>query len=287
MCNFLSAIVMKNGDVLWHPMIDSHSELAAYHKLRDDDQFRRNFAKVELLPGDDWMEPEKWTWEVDEPTRPDWLDDVEDSAKKRLITIAKGLILDDGNHPLIVDGCWIIGGVAKVERIKYGRVMRVSDSAEIGYVSGSVTIGSVSDSVKIGKVSDSATIGSVSGSVKIGYVFDSATIGYVSDSAEIGGVCDSAKIGSVSGSAKIGSVSGSVKIGSVYDSATIRYVFDSAEIGCVCGSAKIGCVCDSAKIGGVYDSATIGSVYDSATIGSVSGSAKIKNDHRKPAADVV
>src|SRR5574343_276120 len=104
MCNFLSAIVKKNGDVLWHPNLDSHSDLIIYHKLRDD-RFRNNFAKVELTPGDNPLDPTTWQWKIDEPTRPEWMDEVEDTAQKKLITIAKGMVIDNGHHPLIADGC--------------------------------------------------------------------------------------------------------------------------------------------------------------------------------------
>ena len=30
MCEFLSALVVKNGDVLSHPLLDSHSDLVRY-----------------------------------------------------------------------------------------------------------------------------------------------------------------------------------------------------------------------------------------------------------------
>lgn len=35
MCNFLSALVLRNGDILTHPMIDSHSELVEHFKVPD------------------------------------------------------------------------------------------------------------------------------------------------------------------------------------------------------------------------------------------------------------
>jgi hypothetical protein len=45
MCNFLSAVILKNGDVLMHPMIDSHSELIEYFKLPDANRDIRHFVK--------------------------------------------------------------------------------------------------------------------------------------------------------------------------------------------------------------------------------------------------
>ncbi len=50
MCNFLSALGLRNGDVLTHPMLDSHSDLVRYFKLHDNTAYLDRFAKVELTP---------------------------------------------------------------------------------------------------------------------------------------------------------------------------------------------------------------------------------------------
>ena len=41
MCQFLSALVLKNGDVLSHPMLDSHTDLVTYFKLPDSTEVIR------------------------------------------------------------------------------------------------------------------------------------------------------------------------------------------------------------------------------------------------------
>lgn len=49
MCNFLSAIVMKNGRIICDPEhTDSHSDLIAANELRDDDVFIRGWVRVEF-----------------------------------------------------------------------------------------------------------------------------------------------------------------------------------------------------------------------------------------------
>lgn len=69
MCNFLSALVLKNGDVLTHPMLDSHSDLVRWFKIPDA-QAHQHFAKVELTPTTDWLDPQTWAFRLDEATVP-------------------------------------------------------------------------------------------------------------------------------------------------------------------------------------------------------------------------
>jgi hypothetical protein len=128
MCSFLSAVVLKNGDILTHPMIDSHAELVEYFKLPDTSAHIRHFVKVELRPNTDesWLDPSLWTFRLDEENKPAWWDD-EMSAKSEadLRRRATAMIINDDAHPLIVEGCWIVGTKGKIREVRSGRIVRM------------------------------------------------------------------------------------------------------------------------------------------------------------------
>ena len=130
MCNFLSALVLRNGDVLTHPMLDSHADLVKYYALPDDNEFIRHFVKVELTPVD-WADASTWKWKLDEEADPAWWNDVKDGAEKKLSAKAAAMILKDVERELIVDGCWIVAGKSKIRDVRSGRIVRVQDSASI------------------------------------------------------------------------------------------------------------------------------------------------------------
>jgi len=56
MCNFLSAIVTKNGKFICHPeLTDSHESLIEAYGLKDEENFReRQFVRIEFTPPDDF-----------------------------------------------------------------------------------------------------------------------------------------------------------------------------------------------------------------------------------------
>ena len=151
MCQFLSAIVLKNGDVLHHPMLDSHADLVMYFKLPDTNAYIQHFAKVELRPVD-WMDVSTWKWIVDEPTKPKWWTEIAATAEATLRAIAARMILRDGEHALILDGCWIVGGKAKIRDIRSGRIVRVQDSATLSDVRGSAQVSNVGGSAQVSHV---------------------------------------------------------------------------------------------------------------------------------------
>lgn len=127
MCNFLSALVLADGSLRMHPMIDSHSELVEYFQIPDKTFGISRFAKVELTPNytsdETVIDVSTWRFRLDENAVPSWWEDVAARAEKELRACAERMILRTGDHGLIVDWCWIIGGDARVRELRSGRIV--------------------------------------------------------------------------------------------------------------------------------------------------------------------
>ena len=194
MCQFFSALVLRNGDVLSHPMLDSHTDLVTYFALPDATAQHQHFAKVELTPhDDDWLTPATWAWRLDEDTAPGWWEDVAVQAEATLRARAEKMIIT-GTKSLIVDGCWIVGGQALVSDVRAGRIVRVQDSATVRNVKGSATVQDVRGSATVQDVWGSATVQDVWGSATVRNVGGSATVQDVKGSATVQDVWGSATL---------------------------------------------------------------------------------------------
>jgi hypothetical protein len=124
MCQFLSAIVLKNGDVLHSPLLDSHSKLVTLFQLPDTSSHHQHFAKVELTPPanwEGWADVSKWDFRLDEPTRPGWWADVAQSAEESVRNIIRRAILPAGERDFHLDGLAIIGPGVTVRSMRGGR----------------------------------------------------------------------------------------------------------------------------------------------------------------------
>jgi hypothetical protein len=72
MCKAFSAIVTKNGDVLWKMGVDSHEEIIRLHNLSDK-QLPPDFARVEITPKNgNYLFPDTWVFRLDERATPEW-----------------------------------------------------------------------------------------------------------------------------------------------------------------------------------------------------------------------
>ena len=83
MCNFFSAIVNDEGQVLWRNGISSHSELEKALNIRDDG----HSAKVELTPPPEgpFNDVEKWVFKIDEARTPEWWDGAYEGNVRQVV----------------------------------------------------------------------------------------------------------------------------------------------------------------------------------------------------------
>ena len=106
MCQFKSAIVLKNGDVLHLDGVDSHEDIMEHHGVKDNDYI----CRVEFVPGENMADVKKYKLKIDQE-RPKWFtENVERKATTRLRQIIKKYIVTEDKNVLPV-GFFILGNV--------------------------------------------------------------------------------------------------------------------------------------------------------------------------------
>jgi hypothetical protein len=204
MCQFFSAIVLKNGDVLWHEATDSHSDLVRHFALPDNTHCR-HFAKVEFTPAAGatrlrYEDVDKYTLRVDEGTAPGWFADVERSAEKKLRAIVGGMIVT-GRKPLVLGGCRILVD-CDVDEMKAARVIAMLGSSNVGVMRESSNVGMMLGSSNVGAMWGSSKVGEMRGSSKVGEMWESSKVGEMWESSKVGVMRESSKVGVMRESSK-------------------------------------------------------------------------------------
>lgn len=158
MCNFLSAIVLRSGEILCDPEhTDSHEDLVAAHNLRDNGH--GGFVRIEFIPvNEQFTDVSSYKLVLDEPDRPEWFDDaLEERILESLRDRVRRMIVDD-ERTMLLGGCWILGPNAIVKMVLSARIYCMLGSAKIGNVGGSAKIGNVRDNAQIGEKGPNATV---------------------------------------------------------------------------------------------------------------------------------
>ena len=164
MCNFLSALVFKNGKIYCDPEhTDSHSDLIAAKGLTEESDksiHHRGWIRIEFTPGDSrkYADVDAYVLIVDESSAPDWFDKaMRFDVTEQLKDIVRGMIVTD-EREILLGGCWILAGEAKVKKIVRATVRVALDSSQVGTMWGSSQVGKMWGSSQVGKMFHSTAL---------------------------------------------------------------------------------------------------------------------------------
>src|SRR3990167_2588278 len=171
MCNWMSGIIVaKNKKVLWHPDIDSHTELLEHFKLKDETN-SPNFVRVEFSPEDgDFLNHDfaKWKFKTDQDFKPDWYD--KEKAKDLMLSAAKKMISDrfvSGKIKEIKEGRWFLKD-ADLEKASGSAILRIVNNSQVGELRENSQVGELRGNSQVGVLWGNSQVGELRGNSQVG-----------------------------------------------------------------------------------------------------------------------
>ena len=266
MCEFISALVLRNGDLVCDPEhTDSHEDLV--DSIGYADKGNDAFVRVEFLPPDgNYADANAYGLRVDEDVKPDWFNDaLEQRIIESLRDRVRRMIVADERR-MLLGGCWILAAGANVRRAVKARIFIMLGSSQVGKMLGSSQVGKMLDSSQVGKMLDSSQVGEMRGSSQVGKMRDSSQVGEMRDSSQVGTMFGSSQVGTMCGSSQVGTMCGSSQVGTMCDSSQVGTMFDSSQVGKMCDSSQVGTMCDSSQVGTMHSQSTIKAMSDTARV---------------------
>ena len=157
MCQFKSALVLKNGDVIHSDWTDSHEDLIDMLELPD--KGNGGFVRVEFVPKDNkYADAKSYALKIDQPDTPEWwTTTLAERTTDYMREIIKRMIIKT-EKKCLVGGSYILDG-AKIGRCIHANVI---------VMLGSSNVGMMRESSKVGVMLGSSNVGVMLGSSKVG-----------------------------------------------------------------------------------------------------------------------
>ena len=241
MCNFLSAIVFKNGDIICRPDVtDSHEDLIDFANIRDNQVHQDGFIRVEFLPPEhgtkDIFDTKNWILKVDQASTQEWFS-FESTTSKLAARVERMFVLED--RPILLGGCWLLGKKAIVKKVQNARIFGMYGSSKVGGMYNSSTVDVMHGSSRVCGLYGSSRVDGMYNSSKVDEMFNSSQIGGMYDSSKVDEMCNSSQVGWMHDSSKVGVMYGSSRVDVMHD------------------SSKVDEMCNSSQVGRMFDSSTI------------------------------
>jgi len=176
MCQFLSAVVSKNGEVYCNPFIDSHEEIMQYFNLRDDtSQFINNIVRVEFTPkDDDYFDVENYQLRVGENSIPDWWAEQEISVRQHLIDRIKRMVVDKAENKVLCGGVYFVRD-SKILWTKQVRMLTKKNST-VNEMWGNSTVNKMWGNSTVNKMRENSTVNEMRGNSTVNKMWGNSTV---------------------------------------------------------------------------------------------------------------
>lgn len=256
MCNFLSAIVMRNGDVLCDPEhTDSHEDLLVMHNIWDTRTQQNKFVRVEFLPPEDsstTLDLSTWKLQVDQASQPEWFD--EDKVKETLLARVQRMIVVD-KRPLLLGGCWILADGAQITDAISARIFLMLGSARLKNAMQGTWVDNMVASAEIQVLHETGVVKKMHGNSMVTRSLSS--IESLHEGAHVLDMGYHATVNAMYGKAVIGTMRGCSSVADMYTSATVRSMHEFASVARMQGDSSVVSMDGRARIGNMYGHAKV------------------------------
>jgi len=226
-CNFLSAIIFKDGTILCDPEhTDSHRDLLEAADIADNKPKQERFVKVEYLPGDDPFDVNGYKLQVDQDHVGDWFnpDAVTEQLKKRV----ESMIIVGEEKPLLLGGCWLIKD-CRIKKVLNCRVICLGD-ATIETLQGHSMIHEMRGRSVVYEMWDSSVVYNMWGSSMVENIMERSMIHWMRDRSVVH------------------SLWGRSIIQNMLDGSVVQNLWDSSVVQNLWGSSSVKDIHDAAKV---------------------------------------
>ena len=215
MCNFKSAIVLKNK--VFMPFdYDAHEQMIKELGL-DDKTSSPDFVRVEIIPIDGNIfnhNLNNWQLKVDQDFKPEWFSEkfAKKELRKALPKLFAERFLIDRKLKEIKEGRWFL---------KNGKVDNLLGNSLIERMWGSSQIGVMRESSQIGEIRDSSQIGAMWDNSRVRVMRNNSWVGEMRDSSQVGEMRESSRIGEMRDRSRVEEMRESSQVGEMRDRSLI------------------------------------------------------------------
>jgi len=172
MCKFLSAIGMKDGDILCNPSIDSHEDLIKVYDLKDSKL--RNWVRLEFYPdNNDYGDIKKYKLHIDDDILT-WISDELKSKWERKLTARMKKIIITAEKYMLAGGVYIL---------KDANILKMTNCKVI-YMSNS-TVEKMWGNSTVERMLDNSTVKEMWGNSTVKEMWDNSTVERMWDNSTV------------------------------------------------------------------------------------------------------
>jgi hypothetical protein len=251
MCKFLSAIVLKNGDLILDPMsTNSHELLIKANNLKKGlgTNFNENFARIEFVPPTDLKtiyNIKTWNLKLDEQQEPSWWQDQKDKIKQQLESIVSRHILHDREKDLLVGDWWVLTGTTKIEKVVNSKIFYMMNDSQVHEM------------------------------------HDNSQVHEMYDDSQVHEMHDNSQVNKMWNNSQVNKMYGNSQVHEMYANSQVYIMYDDSQVYIMYGDSQVNIMWNSSQVHEMYGYSQVYIMYDDSQVNEICDNSKIIKDYRK------
>ena len=199
MCQFKSAIVLKNGDVLHNEFIDSHEDIITINGLKDNKT--ESFVRVEYLPTGELWEIGKYKLSVDEPQTPEWFDKVKDKAERKLKAIINRMIISV-DTPMVVGRRIIVKPGVKILSIRQTVIDVLYKDSRVNVMWGNSQVNVMRGNSQVNKMWENSRVNEMWGNSRVNEMRENSQVNVMRENSQVNEMRENSQVNEMWGNSR-------------------------------------------------------------------------------------
>ena len=187
MYNFLSGIVLKNGDLITSEYTDSHDLLVLSAGLKER-KYPQEMGWIKVkYASDNPCDIETYELTVDETDTPEWFDsDMREKITAKMHRLVSKCILTEGEIPLLLGGKWVLGGIVNVKQAYSANIICMWGTSQVGTMRENSQVGMMWETSQVGEMWENSRVGTMWGTSRVGEMWETSRVGTMRGTSQVG-----------------------------------------------------------------------------------------------------
>jgi hypothetical protein len=220
----MSAIVLRNGDLLWDAYTDSHEQLIGAYELDDSKEPSINrFVRVEFKPKEnkDYDKLSKYVLTIDENQTPAWFEEHRELVIEKMSSIIKRVILKDVKKKYLLSGVYILTGKTTID---------ICMNTRIFWIGGTSQVGEMRETSQVGMMWGTSQVGMMRGTSQVGMMWETSKVGEMRETSQVGEMRGTSQVGEMRETSQVGEMRGTSQVGEMWETSKVGMMWGTEAI---------------------------------------------------------
>ena len=261
MCEFYSAILKQNGDILHNPFTISHEDLIDEFNL-DDTKLSGSFVRVEFVPKDNnFSDIDNYQLNVDESEIPDWYESVKEKAYRKLRLIVKNMIIT-GERNIII-GKAVILKDAKISKLKNALVYYMENS-QVNEMWGNSQVNEMRENSQVNEMRENSQVNVMWENSQVNVMRENSQVNVMRENSQVNEMWGNSQVNVMRENSQVNKMWGNSQVNVMWENSQVNVMRENSQVNEMRENSQVNVMRENSQVNEMRENSQVNEMYNNA-----------------------